>query len=93
MSNNLKYNFKTSKTINFKPDFKSLFRESTITETDQNQKDPGRKRQGSGRSEKNRKRKERSRSTAVSDAFRPGKGRDCTRETAGVAGRTAKRAG
>ena len=39
MSNNLKYNFKTSKTINFKPDFKSLFRESTITETDQNQKE------------------------------------------------------
>ena len=39
MSRNLKYDYKPSKTINFKPDFKSLFRETTLTETDSNKKE------------------------------------------------------
>ena len=39
MSRNLKHDYKPSKTINFKPDFKSLFRETTLTETDSNKKE------------------------------------------------------
>ena len=43
MSRNLKLNYKSCKTINFKPDFKSLLRESTLSETDTNQKEKTRR--------------------------------------------------
>ena len=43
MSRNLKFNYKSCKTINFKPDFKSLLRESTLSETDTNQKEKTRR--------------------------------------------------